>query len=92
MLKYNLVSLCNVIYTHSFKTNQLVMDNQLLFSSLEKTISPSLSIPYMYAVLSIGLRTPGLSPVDVISAHVPAVILVQLHEGIWLLIFRTYPL
>lgn len=39
----------------------MVLDNQLIYSSLRKTISPVVSIASLSIVLCVGLRPSGLS-------------------------------
>jgi hypothetical protein len=53
---------CSVsFYLYVFRSNHLVLDNQLVCSSLEKRICPALSIPQLPVVVYVGLRPPGLS-------------------------------
>lgn len=44
-----------------FGTEHLVLDNQLLCLPLGKTVSPALSLPWLLAVLWVGLKPRGLS-------------------------------
>ena len=44
-----------------FGADRLVLDNQLVYSFLEKTVSLVLSIPHLPAVLCVVLRPLGLS-------------------------------
>lgn len=43
--KYNLLSLCNVTYMCVFMADALALDNQLVYSSLEETFSPTHKTP-----------------------------------------------
>lgn len=69
--RYNLLRLYNInaTCTYVFRTNHLVLDNQL-YSSLRKTISPTLLIPSLSVVLCLG-STPC-------EFHLPSVILLCL--------------
>lgn len=59
-----------------------VLDNQLLYSSLEKTILSTLSIPWIPLVLWIVLRSPELFP-----THSGKPIGIILHKSLaWLLL------
>ena len=55
--KYNLVSPYNGIIMYVFKTDHLVLVDQLVCSSPGKTVSPILSIPQLLAVLCQGLQS-----------------------------------
>lgn len=56
------------IHTHTHMADHLVSDNQLEYFSLQKTISPILSISYLPVLLCLGLRTQDLSPTHVSSS------------------------
>lgn len=43
--KYNWLSLYTVTYVSVFRADHLELDNELVSSSLGKTVSPTLSIP-----------------------------------------------
>jgi hypothetical protein len=45
-----------------FKPDHLGLANQLMYSSLEKTISPAVSIPSLLVVLCVGLTPQELFP------------------------------
>lgn len=55
--------LYDVIYMNVFRTDYLVLNNQLVCSSLGKIISPTLSISELIVILRVGLRPPGLLPI-----------------------------
>lgn len=71
--KYNLFRLYNVPFTYAFKVDQLVLDNQLLCSSLRKIISPTPSFAHSSIVPCLGQRPHGLHPlwksITIIFAH-----------------------
>lgn len=81
--KYNLLSLYNVMCV--FRANYLVLDNQLVYSSLGKTISSILTQHSLVAVvLCIGLRPCRLPDVVISSgpsAHIPC--LIFLRAEVW---------
>lgn len=66
--KYNLASPCNVIIMDVFKTDHLMLVDQLVFSSPPhppgggETVSPILSIPQLPAVLCLGLQPVSPTP------------------------------
>lgn len=64
----------HIICMYVFSTDHFVLENQLEYSSLGKTISLILGIPSMPIVLCVKLRHPGLSPIHV-SISVVAVLL-----------------
>lgn len=61
----NLFIACNLLVCVFFWADHLVLDNQLVCSSMGKTISATLSIPYLSIVLCIRLRSHELSPFHV---------------------------
>lgn len=71
---YNLFSLYNTTCILVFRAVHWLALNKFVFSSLEKAISPSLSITVLLAVLCGWLKPPGLSSIHVCM---PIVILVQ---------------
>lgn len=48
--------MCNVISMYVFRLEHLLLDNQLVCSSLEKTVSLPHSIPSLHIILCVGLR------------------------------------
>jgi hypothetical protein len=54
--KHTLLSLYNVMCMSVFEADHLVLDNQVVCSSLRKTISPTLGIPQWPVVLCVGLE------------------------------------
>ena len=52
--RYNLSNLYNVTCMYAFRDYLLVLDNQLMCSSLEKTISLAFSILQLPIVLCVG--------------------------------------
>lgn len=84
--KYNLPNLFNV--TYDFKTDHLILDNQLGGSSLEKITPPISSIPKLLVVLYLQLGPHEISYLQVsVSAVVPirvffkAAMLLRYYEG-----------
>lgn len=59
--EHSLLSLYNVTYMLAIRADNLILDNQLVWSSVGNTISPTLSIPWLPVVLCVGLSPPGLS-------------------------------
>lgn len=59
--KYSLVSLQMIMCMHIFRDVQLVLDKQLVYTYLGKTIPPSLNTPQLPHVLCLRLRFGGLS-------------------------------
>lgn len=57
------ISVYKKLLAHVFKIDHLVLDNQLVYFSLEKTISPTLSILQLPIFLCIMLRPHGLSSI-----------------------------
>lgn len=53
--KYNLLHLYNITCIYVFITDCLVLDNQLVYSSLEETIYPALFILWLPVMLSVRL-------------------------------------
>lgn len=59
--EHSLLSLYNVTYMFAIRADNLVLENQLVYSSVGNTISPTLSIPWLPVVLCVGLSPPGIS-------------------------------
>lgn len=58
--KYSPLHLYNATHTNVFRADRLVLCNQSVCSSLGKTMSPTLSLPYLPVVLRVGLRPCAL--------------------------------
>lgn len=64
-IKYNFLSMYSITYMYVSKADDSVLDNQLVFPSLEKTISPTFSTLKLLLILHVGLRVPELFPIHV---------------------------
>jgi hypothetical protein len=60
---HTLFHVYNVTCMSVFRNGCLILENQLVCSSLGKTIFPTLSITWLPAILCIGLQPSGISPV-----------------------------
>lgn len=58
----NWLSLYNVTSIYVLRSDYLALDDQLVYSYMRKTISPTPSIPYLTVVIYVRLRSPGPSP------------------------------
>lgn len=57
------LSVYKMLLAYVFNIDRLVLDNQLVYISLEKTLSPTLSILWLPIFLCIMLRPHGLSSI-----------------------------
>lgn len=62
--KYNKLNLYNVTYTYVFRAELLALDKQSMCLPLERAVSPAPAIPRLPKVLCVGLRPPGLFPIQ----------------------------
>lgn len=77
--KNYLFNLYNVTTMYIFRADHLVLDNQLIYSSLEKTIPHTLINDQLLLVLCVELRPHGLSSVNLgMSIGVFFVLLISL--------------
>lgn len=74
--KYNLLNLYNVTFVHILEADYLALDNQLVRSSLGKTIFPTLIIPLLPVVFCVRLRSCRLTNAVYLSVGVLTVQLV----------------
>lgn len=74
---YNLLTSYNT-FVYVFRPDYLILDSFLVYSSLNKTFSPLLSIPWLPVALCTGLRTPGFFSVYISMSDI--IVLIQCNE------------
>lgn len=69
VFKYNMLTVYNVINMYVFRLEYLLLDNQLVCSSLEKTVSLPRSIPSLPIILCVRLRFLAFPCSEVLVLH-----------------------